>query len=621
MKKLLILFTGILLVCSNSFAEDVAIDGSGNLTTGTSNSYGNLKVTGASGEHAVAGEASGTGAAGAYGKNTDNNNYGALGTDEYGVYGNSSTGTAGHFAGDARVTGDLTVEGTISGESDPTVAANVKDGVDWSELSGIPAGFADGTDNTGGGSGTWTESGSDIYYNSGSVGVGTDTPAGNLDVNGSICLTGDCRTSWPTGSGSGAFTDTGSVAHYTGGNVGIGTASPVSLGSTDTRVLHLKQSVALNDYTAAGIRLEVEGQVMGGISSSYSQIANEGAGEGGVFVGALTDHRLGFITNSMEKMTLSTAGYLGIDTTLPLQPLHVQGNAYISDALGIGTDSPTSPLHVSGSDALMSSGTGDFRLFLSKNQSSDFSSLIFQNGDNAHAEIGLTGDNNFHIKVSPDGNTLTDLLFINAEWGTVGIGTLVPEYGVLNVLSQRAIYAIYAENDDTGQVIYARKSGSGDAVHIRNTGTGYGLLIQQVGSNHGLVIKDSTGSELMLVESSGKVGIGTATPQGTLDVNGSIYQRGAALHADYVFELGYQLETIEDHADFMWNNKHLKSIPKATVDNKGREIVELGAHRKGIVEELEKAHIYIDMLHNQINEQNKIIQLMEDRLTKLEATQ
>lgn len=34
-------------------------------------------------------------------------------------------------------------------EVDPTVATSVKDGVSWSELSGIPAGFADGVDNLG----------------------------------------------------------------------------------------------------------------------------------------------------------------------------------------------------------------------------------------------------------------------------------------------------------------------------------------------------------------------------------------------------------------------------------------------------------------------------------------
>ncbi|MBI4121072.1 MAG: hypothetical protein HY457_02365 [Parcubacteria group bacterium] len=37
----------------------------------------------------------------------------------------------------------------ITSESDPTVTSSVKDGVSWSELSGIPSGFADNTDNTG----------------------------------------------------------------------------------------------------------------------------------------------------------------------------------------------------------------------------------------------------------------------------------------------------------------------------------------------------------------------------------------------------------------------------------------------------------------------------------------
>ncbi len=62
----------------------------------------------------------------------------------------------------------------------------------------------------------------------------------------------------------------------------------------------------------------------------------------------------------------------------------------------------------------------------------------------------------------------------------------------------------------------------------------------------------------------------------------------------------------------MWKEKHLKSIPKAKVDKNGIEILEIGAHRKGIVQELEKAHIYIEQLH----QQNKTL---EKRLAKLEA--
>jgi hypothetical protein len=108
------------------------------------------------------------------------------------------------------------------------------------------------------------------------------------------------------------------------------------------------------------------------------------------------------------------------------------------------------------------------------------------------------------------------------------------------------------------------------------------------------------------------VGIGMTSPQGQLDVNGSIYQRGILLHGDYVFEPDYELESIEEHSEFMWKHKHLKSIQKRQVDENGVEIVEVGAHRRGIVEELEKAHIYIEQLNNRIK-------TLEEKLSKLET--
>ena len=103
------------------------------------------------------------------------------------------------------------------------------------------------------------------------------------------------------------------------------------------------------------------------------------------------------------------------------------------------------------------------------------------------------------------------------------------------------------------------------------------------------------------------VGIGTDAPHpdAMLDVNGLIFQRGGRLHADYVFQPGYQIETITEHSDFMWANRHLPGVPSATTDEDGQEIVEVGRHQRGILEELEKAHIYIQWLH--------------ERLKKLEA--
>lgn len=70
--------------------------------------------------------------------------------------------------------------------------------------------------------------------------------------------------------------------------------------------------------------------------------------------------------------------------------------------------------------------------------------------------------------------------------------------------------------------------------------------------------------------------------------------------ADYVFEPGYEMESIEKHAGYMWQNKHLKAVPRTETDENGQEMLEIGAHRRGILEELEKAHVYIQHLNTRI---------------------
>jgi hypothetical protein len=117
---------------------------------------------------------------------------------------------------------------------------------------------------------------------------------------------------------------------------------------------------------------------------------------------------------------------------------------------------------------------------------------------------------------------------------------------------------------------------------------------------------------LTLEYATGNVGIGTTSPAGRLDVSGAIYQRGGVIHADYVFSSDYPLETIEEHARQMWKEKHLKAIPRLRRDEAGREVVEFGSHQRGIVEELEKAHIYIEQLHGRLKK-------MEKKLARLEG--
>ncbi len=254
-----------------------------------------------------------------------------------------------------------------------------------------------------------------------------------------------------------------------------------------------------------------------------------------------------------------------------------------SGNVGIGTDKPGQKLEVDKGNILVK-GVNSFK------SANDEAVVYF-------------GDTNHYIKsVYSQGMRIgtykaPDAIVLQQDTGNFGIGTASPS-AKLHVNGNLQI-------GDDAKRISMFTYGTGEDIASTNT------LHLNYDNNQAVSIGEGGASDLYI---SGKVGIGTTSPQGKLDVNGSIYQRGGLLHADYVFEPDYKLESIEDHAKFMWKNKHLKAIPKAKVDENGRQIVEVGAHRKGIVEELEKAHIYIDQLHNRIKTLEATLEKLAIRL-------
>jgi hypothetical protein len=101
---------------------------------------------------------------------------------------------------------------------------------------------------------------------------------------------------------------------------------------------------------------------------------------------------------------------------------------------------------------------------------------------------------------------------------------------------------------------------------------------------------------------------------------GSIIHRGSTLHADYVFEKDYNLESIEEHAAFMWTHQHLPAVPAATVDHAGRDVVNMGERNRGVLEELEKAHIYIEQLNETLKVQEKMILELKQEVQSLKQS-
>jgi len=191
---------------------------------------------------------------------------------------------------------------------------------------------------------------------------------------------------------------------------------------------------------------------------------------------------------------------------------------------------------------------------------------------------------------------------------SIGVGTDTPERR-FHLKGSNAVARI-DRPENSASFMLVRTDPSGSSVYKT-----FVIGVDAAGVNNGNFFIRDNGTETsgnglavrVFIDNQGRVGIGTTSPQGKLDVNGAIYQRGFQVHADYVFDQDYVLESIEEHARYMWEHKHLKSVPAAVKDADGREVIETGAHLRGILEELEKAHIYIERLNQRIAELEKTI--------------
>ena len=91
------------------------------------------------------------------------------------------------------------------------------------------------------------------------------------------------------------------------------------------------------------------------------------------------------------------------------------------EGVGIGTASDAvNRLAVAAEASLFSHAGAGHQLKINKAAATDTCALLYQSGWAGHAEMGLAGDTDFHIKVSPDGSTWTEALVLDATTGHAG---------------------------------------------------------------------------------------------------------------------------------------------------------------------------------------------------------
>ena len=99
-------------------------------------------------------------------------------------------------------------------------------------------------------------------------------------------------------------------------------------------------------------------------------------------------------------------------------------------------------------------------------------------------------------------------------------------------------------------------------------------------------------------------------------VFGSLRVNGTGVNVpDYVFRPGCAIESIEQHADSMWRESHLPALGPAAADG-GFEVAKTTL---GMLEELEKAHIYIEQLHEEAKQKDERTAALEKGSAELAA--
>jgi hypothetical protein len=228
--------------------------------------------------------------------------------------------------------------------------------------------------------------------------------------------------------------------------------------------------------------------------------------------------------------------------------------------LGLGTTADaTNPFTAKLNNALWvaktvaEGGDGNLRYKLSKESAAKTLSLLFQNNFSGRAEVGLTGDDDFHFKVSPDGAAWFEALTIDRASGRVSFPSSAIRQPLLadttyyvrtdgndsnNGLSntaggafltvQRAINKVYGEIDLNGfnATIQVADGTYNGTILVDGPPTGKGIVLLQGNvATPANVLLNNSGGNAIAVQNGARLNL--ASFKVTSSAHGVLYSLGA----------------------------------------------------------------------------------------------
>jgi hypothetical protein len=108
-----------------------------------------------------------------------------------------------------------------------------------------------------------------------------------------------------------------------------------------------------------------------------------------------------------------------------------------------------------------------------------------------------------------------------------------------------------------------------------------------------------------------QIGVGAGNGS-RVDINGQLVVHGRITTPDYVFQPGYELMSIDEHAAAMRREQHLPHV-QAARSKAGVTQVDVGARQQEMLEELEIAHLYIATLNERLAKLEAAVERLEKR--------
>jgi len=331
----------------------------------------------------------------------------------------------------------------------------------------------------------WTAAGSDIYYDSGNVGIGTTTPEFNLHIVGTVDPVAMVL------DGIGTSASAGIVGRKARGTV----SAPEAIRSGDILFTIGGRGYNGTDwgngFSKARIQLKA--------SEDWTSTANGTQINFGTTInGSL---------NPNTRMVIANDGKVGIGTTSPASLLDVRGQTLIQET------NPKSGINfgVVG-DATFAGAVGAWNFG---------TPYIYLHSDASYSYIDQNSSGmGLQIRSKKTGGTFgTDLVLTE---GSVGIGTTNPGStldvkGTLRLSGATSGYVGFIPAAAAGSTTYTLPSADGtNGQFLKTNGSG---VLSWVTGGSGSSQWTTTGSDIYY--NDGNVGIGTATPATQFEVNGS----------------------------------------------------------------------------------------------------